>query len=160
MNKIKNKKAFTLIELIVSLAIIAILVLLSPKFIGSKEKENIPKAEITVAMNNSDEIEKAAERYYLDNQDWPRLSDTAYTSEQITVFTQEIKDKTGQIVNLDPNGSYYDIDYSKLQTYMQKPVDSEAYIIQNPVGNVYYLSNLTQKGISRLAGANISENIN
>jgi len=156
LNKLKNKKAFTIIELIIIMAIIAVLVLLAtPKFIGYTQK-----AKTTRITNDSAEIEKASERYYLDIQDWPRLTDKAYTAEKIISFAQEIKDKTGKIVTLDSNGSYYDIDYYKLQTYMQKPVDAEYYIIQNPVGNVYYLSNLTQKGATRLSGESIPENTN
>jgi len=105
-----NKKGFTIIELIVVMAIIGVLVLLAmPKFMGYTEK-----ARLTAIKSNIKQVENASERYYIYKQDWPRLSDVPYTSAQITSFAQEITDKTGQIVTLDATGSYYDVDYSKL----------------------------------------------
>ena len=144
--KKKHEKAFTIIELIVVMAVIGILVLLAmPKFMGYTEK-----AKITEIKSNTKQVENASERYYMDKNDWPRLTDTPYTSAQITSFAQEITDKTGQIVTLDTTGNYYDIDYSKLQTYVQKPKDNTHYIIQNPVGEVYYLKDLTAIGENML----------
>ena len=146
MFKMKNKKAFTIIELIVVMAVIGILVLLAmPKFMGYKEK-----ARVTEIMANSKQLENASERYYIDKQDWPRLNDNAYTAVQVDAFAQQIKDKTGKVVTLDPDGSYYDIDYSKLSQYVEKPKDGIAYILQNPVGEVYYLEGVTIVGGKRL----------
>jgi len=149
-----NKKGFTIIELIVVMAIIGVLVLLAiPKFMGYTEK-----ARITEIKANTKQLEHASERYYIDKQDWPRLTDVPYTSTQITSFTQEITDKTGQVVTLDSTGSYYDIDYLKLQTYIQKPKDNTHYIIQNPVGEIYYLKNLTTLGESTLGNIPLPNN--
>jgi len=146
MKLIKNKKGFTLIELIVVMAIIGILVLLAiPKFMGYTEK-----AKLTKLKSNTKVLETASERYYIEHQDWPRLSNIPYTSEQITTFAQEITDKTGQVVTLDATGNYYDIDYSKLQQYANKQSDNIHYILQNPVGEVYYLKNLTKAGEDRV----------
>ena len=102
MFHIKNKKAFTIIELIVVMAIIGILVLLAmPKFMGYTKE-----AKFTKFINNTKQLENASERYYMENQDWPRLTDTPYTSLEINTFAQKIYDATGKEVALDTNGSY------------------------------------------------------
>jgi len=146
MFKIKNKEAFTIIELIVVMAVIGILVLLAmPKFMNYTQK-----AKITQINSDTKQLENASERYYMDKNDWPKLTDVPYTSAQITTFAQEVTDKTGQVVTLDTSGSYYDIDYSKLQTYIKKPNANTHYVLQNPVGEIYYLKNLTTIGENRL----------
>jgi len=151
--KIKNK-GFTIIELIVVMAIIGVFVLLAiPKFMGYTEK-----AKATEIKSNTKQLENASERYYIDKNDWPRLMDVPYTSSQITTFAQEITDKTGQVVTLDITGSYYDIDYTKIQAYVQKPKDNTHYVIQNPVGEVYYLKNLTTLGESTLSNIPLPNN--
>jgi len=138
-NKLKNKKAFTLIELIVVMAIIGVLVLLAvPKFMGHTQE-----AKYTKLISNTKQLENASERYYMEKNDWPRLTDVPYTSAQITAFAQKIHDSTGAIATLDPDGNYYDIDYSKLSKYISVPDDKTSYVIQNPVGNIYALENLT-----------------
>jgi len=142
----KQNKAFTIIELIVVMAIIGVLVLLAmPKFMGYTQR-----AHLTEIKSNIKQIENASERYYMTNQDWPRLSDTPYTSAQVETFAQEIKDKTGQIVPLETDGKYYEISYDNLQEYVQKPKDGIHYILQNPVGEVFYLDKLTQLGENAL----------
>ena len=115
-----------------------------PKLMGHTKQ-----ARFTKFVTNSVELENASERYYLDYEDWPRLSDTPYTAEQIEEFAQKIYDKTGQIVTLDATGSYYDIDYFKLQPYIHVPDNKEYYVLQNPVGNVYFLEGLSDNGKSR-----------
>jgi len=146
MIKVINKKGFTIIELIVVMAIIGILVLLAvPKFMGHTQK-----ARATEYISNINELEKASERYYLDKGYWPRLSDTPYTSAQITTFAQKIYDVTGKDANLDSNGQYYDIDYASLNSYIKIPSNKQNYILQNPVGNVYGLDNLTAKAETRI----------
>lgn len=144
---IKNKKAFTLIELIVTIAVLGILVLLaSPRFFGHTQN-----AELTKGFANARTIEKASELYYMDNNDWPRLTDEPYTSEEIESYSERIFDRTGQEVNLDPEGNYYDIDYDKLSDYIQVPDNKENYILQNPVGKVFYMENLNETGKSRVS---------
>jgi len=141
----KNKKAFTIIELIVVMAIIGILVLLAvPKFMGHTKQ-----AKYTKLISNTKQLENASERYYMDKNDWPRLTDVPYTSAQITAFAQKVYDTTGKEVTLDTSGSYYDIDYSKINQYIQIPDDKMDYIIQNPVGNVYALESLTPSAETR-----------
>jgi len=139
LKNIRRKKGFTLIELILVMVMIGILVLLAmPKFMGHTKE-----AKLTKFISNTKQLENASERYYVANQDWPRLRDVPYTSAQITAFSQKVYDTTGKEVILDPTGNYYDIDYSKLGTYIHVPDDKLSYVIQNPVGNVYALESLT-----------------
>jgi len=145
LKKGRNKKAFTLIELIVVMAIIGVLVLLAmPKFMGHTKQ-----AKFTKLIANTKQLENASERYYMDNQDWPRLTDIPYTADQITAFAQKIYDTTGKEANLDTSGNYYDIDYNKISQYIQVPDDKMDYVIQNPVGNIYALEGLTKKAETR-----------
>jgi len=138
----KNKKAFTIIELIVVMVIIGILVLLAvPKFMNYTKE-----AKFTKLVANTKQIEKASERYYMDKNDWPRLSDIPYTSAEISTFTQTVYDNTGKEVILDTSGSYYNIDYDKLSQYIKVHDDKLNYIIQNPVGDVFYLDGLSTIG--------------
>jgi len=133
------------------MAIIGILVLLAmPKFMGYTKE-----AKFTKFINNTKQLENASERYYMENQDWPRLTDTPYTSLEINTFAQKIYDATGKEVALDTNGSYYDIDYSKLSQYINVPDDKLNYIIQNPVGNIYALESLTPEAEIRLATGSV-----
>ena len=79
-----NKRAFTLIELIVVMSVIGILVLLAmPKFMGYTEK-----ARLTEIKNNIKQLETASERYYMDYQDWPRATNEAYTASHIQRYHQ------------------------------------------------------------------------
>jgi len=144
MLKSKNK-AFTLIELIVVMAVIGVLVLLAmPKFMG-----NTKEAKFTKLISNSKQLENASERYYMDKQDWPRLTDEPYSSADITAFAKKIYDTTGKEATLDISGNYYDIDYSKLSQYINITDDKTNYIIQNPIGNVYALEGLTTTAETR-----------
>jgi len=145
-----NKKAFTLIELIVTIAVLGVLVLLaSPRFFGYTQS-----AELTKGFANAKSIEKASELYYMDYEDWPRLTDDPYTSEEIESYSERIFDRTGHEVKLDPEGNYYDIDYDKLSDYVQVHDDKKNYILQNPVGKVFYMDNLNETGIARVDYSN------
>lgn len=66
-----NKKAFTLIELIVVMAIIAVLVLLAaPRFLGYTKDANV-----TAAIQDAKVLSDAAEIYHLENESWPVIKD-------------------------------------------------------------------------------------
>ena len=72
------------------MAIIGILVLLAvPKFMGYTKE-----AKFTKLISNTKQLENASERYYMDKNDWPRLTDISYSSAQITAFSQKIYDIT------------------------------------------------------------------
>lgn len=66
-----RNKAFTLIELIVVMAIIAILVLLAaPSFLGYTKD-----AKVTAIKQDERVLSDAAERYYVENDNFPTLKD-------------------------------------------------------------------------------------
>lgn len=141
----KKGKAFTLVELIVVMAVIAVLTLLaSPKFMGYTKE-----ARHTKLISNSKELEKASERYFMDHKDWPRLTDEPYSAEEVHEFAKRIYDISGKEVTLDPSGNYYDIDYEKISEYIKEPGDKMNYVLRNPVGKVYALEDITKKGIER-----------
>jgi type IV pilus assembly protein PilA len=65
VNKLKNRKGFTLIELIVVLAVLAIIMAIAvPRFLGVQEQAKIDADYATGAM-----IAKAAELYAVTNDD-------------------------------------------------------------------------------------------
>ena len=114
--KYKRKSSgFTVVELIVVMAVIGVLALLTvPRFIGHTQK-----AKLTSAIVGAKELEKASEQYYMDNNRWLKLSEEAYTAEQVQEFAQRILDDTGHVVILEPEGKYYDIDFDILSPYIK-----------------------------------------
>jgi len=61
MNKLKNRKGFTLIELIVVLAVLAIIMAIAvPRFMGVREEAEVDADEATLQM-----IAKAGELWYV-----------------------------------------------------------------------------------------------
>ena len=146
MRKLKIKKGFTLIELIVVIAVLGILVLLAgPRMLGYTDKAKI--AELT---NNNKVIETASQMYHMDNDDWPRLTDDPYTADEVDAFAEKIYHLTGEEVELDPDGNYYDIDFDKISEHVKIPGDPANYILQNPVGKVYALYEPTEAAKDRL----------
>ena len=146
ITNLKRRNGFTLIEIIVTIAILGILVLLAaPKF-----GEHVQTAELTRSFSDAKSIQNASERYFMDKEDWPRLTDDPYTSEEIKAYSEHIYDTTGKEVNLDPNGNYYNIDYNKLKEYIKVPSNKEDYILQNPVGKIFYMDGLTESGSNRV----------
>lgn len=146
MKKLKKKKGFTLIELIVVIAILAVLVLLaSPLFLGRTQE-----AVFTKHISNTKIIQNASELYFMDEDDWPRLTDEPYSSEEIEEYAESIYTLTGETIELDPNGNYYDINYNVLNNYVSvNDEDKPYYILQNPVGKVYYMEGLSELGKNR-----------
>ena len=142
----KNKKGFTLVELIVVMSIIGILVLLAaPSFIGKTEEANRTKHFANVRV-----LEDAAERYFIDHGKWPRGEEEPYTPEEVTDYAERIFDITGEEVVLE-EGHYWNIDYEALRPYAKLPSEDDQanYVLRNPVGKIYYLDGLTDEGASR-----------
>ena len=136
----RNRRGFTLIELIVVIAVLLVLVTIAvPKFIGQTQK-----ATITKHLASAKSVEDAANIYNIEHNRFPRLSETAYTSTEVTAFADKIHSITGEEVTLDPNGNYYDIDYVALKDYVTVPDEKDKgnYILQNPVGKIYYLEGI------------------
>lgn len=126
-----KRKGFTLIELIVVMAIIAILVFIAaPKFL-----EYIDDAEVTKIKTNIKELETASATYIMRRNELPILAGETLTSEQIQ---GETYDKTG-VVEEVLDGTYSNIDYFKIKNYLKAPKESEKYILHES-GKVYYLS--------------------
>lgn len=150
MNKFLNKrfkigkKAFTLIELIVVIAVIGVLVLLAmPKFMNHTKE-----AREARVMNSVKVVENASERYFIDNDDWPRLTgpEDYYSQEEMATYAQNYLDATGKEITLDLDGHFYNIDWDKLAPYVKEPKDGFQYILQDPVGRVFYLNEPTEAG--------------
>ena len=138
----KNKKGFTLIELIVVMSIIGILALLAaPSFIGKTEEATRTKHFATVRV-----LEDAAERYFIDHGKWPRGEEEPYTPEEVSAYAERIFDITGEEVVLE-EGHYWDIDYEALSKYAKLPAkkDRDNYVVRNPVGKIYYLEGLDEE---------------
>lgn len=74
--RIKNRKGFTLVELLFTLAIISVLTALSaPKFVNS-----VKNAKIARVTGDCQAIETATMIYNTDTGEWPRIRGTAYTN--------------------------------------------------------------------------------
>ena len=129
----KNKKAFTLIELIVVMAIIGILVLLAmPKFIGHTQK-----AKWQMILTDSRAIEDASERFAIKEEAFPIKNDVHTKAELEAlgkIYTYRDKE-----VTLDSDGQYYDIDTNKLADYVKVKSPSDLFVIENKSGNVFII---------------------
>lgn len=142
----KKKKAFTLIELIVVIAILGVLIILAaPKLLGYTEHAKV--SELTSDINT---IQTASVKYYLENNDWPRLTDGAYTADEIEQFAERIYNITGEEIELDPNGYYYDIDYSKLPSGLKLSGNKANYVLQSRGGKIYSLYEPNESFVNRV----------
>lgn len=104
VNKLKNKKGFTLIELIVVLAVLGIIMAIAvPRFIGVQADAEEKADETTLEM-----IAKAAELYFVQNSNGTAI-DTA--DDLVTQnYLDKIEFKTNKYGN--SSGSDLDITYS------------------------------------------------
>ena len=146
--KKSNKKAFTVIELLATMVLLGFIVLLAtPGILGYKQK-----SVSLVMMANMTQLKNASRIYYMDHEDFPKLTDNKYTAEQINGLSTTVYDETGKIVTLNSPGSYYyNIDYTKLKAYIERPEDGFNYVIQSPIGAVFYLGTPTDLGKIRIS---------
>src|SRR5690606_37030596 len=101
-----RRKGFTLIELIVVMAIIGVLVMLAmPKYLNYTKE-----ADITRIKTNLKELETASEKYYMAYNEWPKISSEPLTKEEIESYSDEIYNLYGLELNLEEEGKYYLID--------------------------------------------------
>ncbi|WP_425805720.1 type II secretion system protein [Desulfitobacterium sp. Sab5] len=110
INLKKNKKGFTLVELVVVIAIIGILAtILVPRFIGYTDDAR-EKATISEAKN----IRTIADTYYAKNGSWPTVTKSGSTykvGDNATAFDGVIKDFVSGValdnnVSLTSDGSF------------------------------------------------------
>lgn len=143
----RRKKGFSLIEMVTVISILAVLALIIVPNLTSYTK----KAEFSKYISNARLIERSVGTFYAMNKDFPRLDDTPYTKAQIEAYSENIYNVTGEKITLDPSGKYYDINYDEMSLYLDPPEneDKPKYILQNPVGKVFYLENLTESGENR-----------
>lgn len=73
--------------------------------------------------------------YNVMEDDWPKIPDKEYKE----INPSGYYTVNGEIEILDSMGKYYHIDYDKLKPYIDKPDNSERYILRNPKGKVYYI---------------------
>jgi type IV pilus assembly protein PilA len=93
INKLRNKKGFTLIELIVVMAVIGILVLLAaPKFLGYTKDANV-----TAMQSDAKVLSNAALMYNIDNEVFPVKGITTIDDE--TSYKDVIEDAKYEIVD-------------------------------------------------------------
>jgi type IV pilus assembly protein PilA len=73
INKLKNRKGFTLIELIVVLAVLAVIMAIAvPRFLGVQNNAEVQADESSLEM-----VRKAAELYFAQNPDEDTVSGSA-----------------------------------------------------------------------------------
>ena len=148
--KLNNRKGFTLIELIVVIAVIGVLVLLAaPKFMGYTKDARAAKL-----VHNTKAIENAAMMYHIEHGDWPRLTDpdTYMNPTELNAYQEAYFNITGKEVVLDESGHFYQLDWEKLAKYVNEPEDSHMYILQNPVGDVFYAGGKPAEFMAYLIG--------
>lgn len=129
----RNKRGFTLIELIVVMAIIGILVLLAmPKFLGYTQRARITniKHDVKVA---EDKIEEYLIKYHKLPDDWVEV-----TKEQLEALKDEKKlyDKEGLVENNVDDGEYKIIKDDFVKTEIRSKLKGTFYA--NNDGRVYY----------------------
>lgn len=129
----KNKKGFTLIELIVVMAIIGILVLLAmPKFLDYTQRARITNIRHDVKVAE-DKIEEYLIKYHKLPDDWVEV-----TKEQLEALKDEKKlyNKEGLVENNVDDGEYKIIKDDFVKTEIRSKLKGTFYANNN--GKVYY----------------------
>ena len=101
INKLRNKKGFTLIELIVVMAVIGILVLLAaPKFLGYTKDANV-----TAMQSDAKVLSNAALMYNIDNEVFPVVTEDHDGNEDTPEIVEYVENLDADLVTyLKANG--------------------------------------------------------
>jgi len=135
-----NRRGFGLVQLIVIMAVLAILVGLAvPRLMGHTQE-----AQLTRLLYDARLLEDACHRYYIDNQDWPRGEGPLDESE-LTDIVYTIK---GEETTLDSSkANYYRLDMVALDDYVRIRSNPLNYVLQNPIGSIYTLDPKTNPAL-------------
>lgn len=140
MNKkiMKNKKGFTLIELIVVMAVIGILVMLAaPRFIGYTKDASVSamKADIKV-------LESVSLVYNIENEAWPVVD-----ADEITDGLQAIAAGTyAELETASGVTDFYEIDFALIGDQVKSLKNDASEYVMDAEGNVYHTAGVEDRG--------------
>lgn len=136
LKALKNKKGFTLIELIVVIAVIGILVLLAaPKFLGYTQDANKAAMQADAKV-----LSNAALVYNVENEAWPTTADAAKT------YTIGAKSVTGKL-----------LDETKLKSTVKSIKGKFTDYVIDEEGNVFHIKGVKGKDGKFYYGVNDKE---
>lgn len=134
-----RKKGFTLIELIVIIAVLAIIVTIGvPRFLGQTKE-----ASLTKLKHDARIVQDACDRYYYDHNDWPYLLDEngnpvmiQNPEEYRDAIIHKIEYFEDEKLGTNPNTNVvlYEIDFNKLKPYIKR-LDSNPLLFLAARGN-------------------------
>ena len=128
----KNKKGFTLIELVVIIAVLAIIVTIGmPRLLGQTKEANLTKLKHDARI-----VQDASDRYYVDHNDWPYLLDENGNKiiiddpERVEII-YKVQDFDESNLGTDPNQNIvlYEIDFDKLKPYIRRLDSNPLYFV-------------------------------
>lgn len=138
LKALKNKKGFTLIELIVVIAVIGILVLLAaPKFLGYTQDANKAAMQADAKV-----LSNAALVYNVENEAWPTTADAAKK------YTIGDKSVTGKL-----------LDEAKLKSTVKSLKGKFTDYVIDENGNVFHIKGVKGKDGKIYYGVNEKEDV-
>ncbi len=126
INKLKNRKGFTLIELIVVLAVLAVIMAIAiPRFLGVQQTAKLNSDDATIGL-----IAKAAELYYAQN---PTATDVNSADDLVAKdYIDKISFKTsrygatsGSAIDITHSSGEITMKYSTHEVYPNNTLDVE-----------------------------------